>query len=122
MDATGDLGAPSAERAGHVELMPRRDSTRTLTVMARYHLSEEGQKASLLAGGDGRAVQDVTVSVPMNRFHLVSVDAEGAARLKLDPRYALNADQDVIRHDAPPTYDVPPSVDDLLKEAARNHQ
>jgi hypothetical protein len=34
----------------------------------------------------------------------------------------LNADQDVIRHDAPPTYDAPPSLDELLKEAARNHQ
>ena len=82
----------------------------------------ESRKASLLAGGDGRAVQQVTVSVPMNRFHLVSVDTEGAARLKLQPRYDLNADRDVIRHDTPPAHDAPPSVDDLLTEAARNHQ
>ena len=49
----------------------RRDSNRTLTVTALFHLSEEGRKASLLDGGDGRAVQEVKVAVPTNRFHLV---------------------------------------------------
>jgi hypothetical protein len=77
---------------------------------------------SLLAGGDGRAVQEIQVQVPTNRFHLVSVDAEGLARLKLQPRFSLDAEQAVTRSDAPPTYDAPPSLDDLLKEAARNHQ
>ena len=40
------------------------DANRTLTVTATYLLSEEGRKASLLAGGDGRAVQELTVQVP----------------------------------------------------------
>jgi hypothetical protein len=62
------------------------------------------------------------VPVPTNRFHLVSVDAEGRARLKLQPRYYLNAAQDVVRDDGPPTYDAPPNADDLLRDAARNHQ
>src|SRR5438270_9396145 len=78
------------------------DATRTLSVTATYLLSEEGRKASLLAGGDGRAVQALTVHVPANRLHLVSVDAGGVARLKLRPRYQLG-ETGVTRIDAPPT-------------------
>ena len=98
------------------------DATRTLAVTATYLLSEEGRKASLLAGGDGRAVQDLTVHVPTNRLHLVSVDANGVARLKLRPRFENNGDQHVVRIDALPTYDSPPEIEDLFREAARNHQ
>jgi hypothetical protein len=98
------------------------DTSRALAVTATYLLSEEGRKASLLAGGDGRAVQVLPVSVPTTRLHLVSVDAEGVARLKLRPRYELDAEQRVVRVDAPPTYDVPPGLDELFREAARNHQ
>ena len=76
----------------------------------------------MLAGGDGRAVQEIKVQVPTNRFHLVSVDSEGQARLRLRPRYYLNTNQDVVRNDGPPIFDAVPTVDDLLKEAARNHQ
>jgi hypothetical protein len=100
----------------------RRDHTQTLAVAATYRLSEEGRKVSLLAGGDGREIQQITVAVPTNRMHLVSVDADGRARLKLQPRYLRNGDQQVIRDDQPPKFDVLPTIDDLLKEAARNHQ
>ena len=122
MDAANDVPAPSVDHVGSVEPIPRRSSTRTFSVTATYYLSEEGRKSSLLAGGDGRARQEVKIPVPTNRFHLVNVDAEGVARLKLQPRYFLNADLNVIRDDALPTYDAPPGVDDLLKDAARNHQ
>src|SRR5947207_3151761 len=98
------------------------EANRTLAVTATYLLSEEGRKASWLAGGDGRAVQQLTVQVPANRLHLVSVDADGVARLKLRPRYQLDGEQGVVRIDAPPTYDAPPEIDDLFREAARNHQ
>jgi hypothetical protein len=98
------------------------DATRTLAVTATYLLSEEGRKASLLAGGDGRAMQELTVQVPTNRLHLVSVDANGVARLKLRPRFESNGEQQVVRIDAPPTYDSPPDIEDLFREAARNHQ
>lgn len=99
------------------------DADRALAVSATYLLSEEGRKASLLADGDGRAVQQLTVQVPTNRLHLVSVDAEGVARLKLRPRYQLDGEQGgVVRIDAPPTYDAPPEIEDLFREAARNHQ
>lgn len=98
------------------------ETSRTLAVTATYLLSEEGRKASLLAGGDGRTLQQLTVQVPANRLHLVSVDEKGVARLKLRPRYQLNGGQQVVRNESAPIYDAPPTVDDLFREAARNHQ
>jgi hypothetical protein len=95
---------------------------RTLAAAASYVLSEEGRKALLLAGGDGRAIQHVEIQVPANRLHLVTVNGKGVARLKLRPRYELNAEQRLICVDAMPIYDAPPSTDELLREAARNHQ
>lgn len=98
------------------------DAQKALAAAAVYRLSEEGRKASLLAGGDGRAVQQRTVDVPVNRLHLVSVDFDGVARLKLRPRYEIDSSQSVRRIDDVPTYDAPPSIDDLFRDAARNHQ
>src|SRR5499427_190568 len=97
-------------------------SAKTLTVTATYLLSEEGRKASLLDGGDGKALQQLSLEVPANRLHLVSVDAQGVARLKLRPRYQLDGDHGIVRLDAPPTYDAPPEIEELFREAARNHQ
>jgi hypothetical protein len=96
-------------------------TAQTLTVTATYQLSEEGRKASLLAGGDGRAMQQIQLQVPTNRLHLVSVDAQGVARLKLRPHYRLEGER-VVRMGATPTYDAPPDVESLFREAARNHQ
>jgi hypothetical protein len=93
-----------------------------LTVTAVYHLSEAGRKASLLTGSDGHTVQRITVEVPANRLHLVSVTGHGIARLKLRPRYELDAEQQVICIDMAPIYDQPPTIDELLRQAARNHQ
>jgi hypothetical protein len=95
---------------------------RTLAVTAVYRLSEQGRKLSLLSGGDGRAVQQLTIHVPPNRLHLVSVDADGVARLRLRPNYEVDAQQHVVRTDAPPTYDAPPDLETLFQQAARNHQ
>src|SRR5690242_14623085 len=97
-------------------------ATKMLTVTATYLLSEEGRKASLLGGGDGKAVQQLSLQVPANRLHLVSVDANGVARLKLRPRYQLDGENGIARIDAGPTYDAPPDVEELFREAARNHQ
>ena len=69
--------------------MTRADAVRTLTVKAMFLLSEAGRKASLLAGGDGRELQTIEIEVPTNRFHLVVVDPDGRARLKLRPRYEV---------------------------------
>ena len=95
---------------------------RTLSVTASYVLSEEGRKASLLAAGNGRAVQEMMLQVPANRLHLVSVDRQGVARLKLRPRFETDADQRIVRLDSAPVYDAPPSIEDLYRAAARNHE
>ena len=105
-----------------VAVAPVFDAGKVLAITATYLLSEDGRKASLVAGGDGRARQQLTIEVPVNRLHLVSVDLEGMAQLKLRPRYELDGEQRVVRIDELPTYDVPPTIEDLFKEAARNHQ
>jgi hypothetical protein len=98
------------------------DPKQQLEVMATYLLSEEGRKASLLAGGTGRAAQEITIHVPANRLHLVTVDTNGRAHLKLRPRFELDAEQRAVKIDSLPTYDVPPTVDELFRDAGRNHQ
>jgi hypothetical protein len=98
------------------------ESARSLAVTAVYQLSEAGRKASLLAGGDGRALQQISLQVPTNRLHLVSVDSQGVARLKLRPRYEMDGEQRVVRTDAAATYDAPPTIEELFREAARNHE
>jgi hypothetical protein len=52
----------------------------------------------------------------------VTVDAEGVAVLKLRPQYRIRDDQTVVRADAPPVYDRPPTVEQLFRDATRNHQ
>lgn len=92
-----------------------------LAVSAVYHLSEAGRKALLLAGGDGKSVQRLSIQVPATRLHLVEVDLDGRAQLRLQPRFE-RVDDAVVRRDGPPVYDAPPSIDDLFREAARNHE
>lgn len=98
------------------------DGSRALAVTAVYHLSESGRKASLLQGGDGHTVQRLQVSVPANRLHLVAVNARGEARLRLSPRFEVDEGQRVRRIDEPPSYDAPPTLDQLFRDAARNHE
>src|SRR6185436_233632 len=101
---------------------PNAEAARTLSVTASYVLTEAGRKASLLAGGDGRALQQITLQVPANRLHLVSVDKHGVARLKLRPRYEMDSERGVVRIDAAPVYDEPPTIDELYRAAAKNHE
>jgi len=100
---------------------PSVDVARTLSATASYLLSEDGRKASLLSGGDGRSVQQVTLQVPSNRLHLVSVDRQGVARLKLRPRFEMDA-TGIVRIDTAPMYDAPPTVEELYRAAAKNHE
>jgi hypothetical protein len=120
------VARPVLVRPERVETLPAETPearpTRSLMVTAVYHLSEEGRKASLLAGGDGHAVQRITIEVPHNRLHLVSVNSNGLARLKLRPRYDLDAEQQVVCIDMPPVFDHSPTADELLRQAARNHE
>src|SRR5918994_3490732 len=101
---------------------PGPEVTRGLSVTASYLLSEDGRKASLLAGGDGRAVQQIALQVPANRLHLVSVDRQGVACLKLRPRFETDQARGIIRIDAAPMYDAPPSIEELYRAAAKNHE
>ena len=96
-------------------------SAQTLSVSVVYHLSEAGRKGSLLAGGDGKGVQRLTVQVPSSRLHLVTVGISGQARLKLQPHFE-RIDGQVLRHDDPPVFDAPPTVEELFHLAARNHE
>src|SRR5262245_32053667 len=89
------------------------ESVRTLSVTADYRLSEVGRKASLLNRGNGRAEQHVKISVPLPRLHLVHVDANGVARLKLRPQFKVSTDQRVIKIKLAPVYDHPPTIDEL---------
>ncbi len=122
MDNVAIVTERQPDTTGQGMSMPVGGATRTLTVTATYLLSEDGRKTSLLMGGDGREVQQLAIDVPANRLHLVSVDANGVARLKLRPRYQLDDQQRVLRIDSAPVYDVPPTIDDLFHDAARNHQ
>jgi len=122
MESVATLTQRRPESGGSGATVATVDAAPTLTVTATYLLSEEGRKSSLLTGGDGREVQQLAIDVPANRLHLVSVDSNGVARLKLRPRYQIDETQRVLRIDAAPTYDVPPTIDDLFRDAARNHQ
>ena len=98
------------------------DAVQKLTVKAIFLLSESGRKSSLLAGGDGRELQAIDVDVPANRLHLVVVDPDGKARLKLRPRYEVRPDGRVVQISTPPVYDRPPTIDELFLAAAKNHE
>ena len=121
MDTVARFEPRRVEQVGDATSVAQPDQTLRLKVTGTYLLSEQGRKASLLAGGNGRALQDLTIQVPSNRLHLVTVGADGR-HLKLRPRFELNAEQRVVRIDAFPTFDEPPTVDDLFREAGRNHQ
>ena len=95
---------------------------KSLPATATFILSEAGRKASLLAGGDGKALQTLTLNVPAGRLHLVSVDRQGVARLRLRPRFELDGEQRVVRLDSSPAFDAPPNPEELLRLAARNHE
>ena len=108
--------------SGSAVSTPEPEVGRTLSVTASYLLSEDGRKASLFAGGDGHAVQHMPLQVPANRLHLVSVDKQGVARLKLRPRFDRDGERGIVRIDAAPLYDAPPTMEELYRAAAKNHE
>src|SRR6266511_6253943 len=117
MDAVTAFAARRPEPIADDTTSAAPERPRELSVIAMYVLTEEGRKASLLSGGNGRAKQKINLQVPANRLHLVTVDANGVAHLKLRPRYELGEDQRVVRIDSSPAYDLPPTVEELLREA-----
>jgi hypothetical protein len=123
MDAIAHAATRRLESSLHAVETPKAvESTRTLSVTADYRLSEAGRKASLLSGGNGHAEQRVKIAVPLTRLHLVYVDNNGVARLKLRPQFKLNTDQRIVKIKFAPVYDHPPTLDELFQDAARNHE
>ena len=114
MDANAHAAARRQDSSLHAVPAPTGEASRTLSVTADYRLSETGRKASLLAGGNGRAEQRVRVDVPLTRLHLVHVDGNGVARLKLRPQFKLNPDQRIVRIKLAPVYDQPPTLEELF--------
>lgn len=113
--AVADRSAPPVAVASPV-------ASSTIAVVAAFRLSEAGRKASLLAGGNGKQSQVLTLALPTTRLHLVQVDGDGTARLRLRPQFHARPDQRIGRVDESPEYDAPPSPERLLQDAARNHQ
>lgn len=111
-----------ADRPAPVAALASQPDVSTIAVVASFRLSEPGRKASLLAGGNGKQGQTLTLSVPTTRLHLVQVDGDGTARLRLRPQFQVRPDQRIVRIDESPEYDTPPSSERLLQDAARNHQ
>ena len=97
-------------------------ATKMLTVTATYLLSEEGARHRSSMAVTAKQCNSSRCRCQANRLHLVSVDAHGVARLKLRPRYQLDGDNGIVRIDTAPTYDKSPDVEELFREAARNHQ
>jgi hypothetical protein len=123
MDVTAHAATRRLESPLHAVEAPKPvEGTRTLSVTADYRLSEAGRKASLLSGGNGRAEQRVKIAVPLTRLHLVHVDNNGLARLKLRPQFKPNPDQRIVKIKLAPVYDHPPTLDELFQDAARNHE
>ena len=119
-----DAAMPNANRADSVLHVVTQSSEpqRALKVRAEYRLDEAGRKASLLQGGNGQAHQRLVLTLPATRLHLVHVAKDGTARLKLRPQFRLNDDQRIVLIDARPSFDHVPTTDELLQEAARNHE
>lgn len=122
MDTTLQPATRRQESPLHVIANRTSAPAQALRARAVGRLSEAGRKASLLIGGNGREHQELAIEVPTTRLRLVHVDANGVAQLKLRPCFELDGNQRVLRADAPPVYDVPPTIEDLLRDAARNHE
>jgi hypothetical protein len=119
MDASNATRRPDSNLTA---VPPALEPQRALKVRAEYRLTEAGRKASLLHGGNGQARQQVTLTLPATRLHLVQVAKDGTAALKLRPQFKLNAEQRIILIDGRPSFDHVPTVDELLQDAARNHE
>jgi hypothetical protein len=65
MDTAPHAALRRPELVTDIEASRASEPARALAVMAVYQLSEAGRKASLLWGGDGRALQQLRVQVPI---------------------------------------------------------
>ena len=78
METVSRFESRRAEQLVETTAPPQTDAARMLAVTASYLLSEDGRKASLLSGGNGRALQELAIQVPANRLHLVDRGRAGS--------------------------------------------
>jgi hypothetical protein len=90
---------------------------RTIKALAVVQLSARGRRASLLAGGDGRALQRLHVDVPPSAVDLIRVNRRGEASLVLGPRIVALPNGRLRRLREPMLYDAPPTNEQLLVDA-----
>jgi hypothetical protein len=90
---------------------------RTIKALAVVQLSAHGRRASLLAGGDGHALQRLHVDVPPSAADLVRVNRRGEASLVLGPRIVVQPNGRLRRLRDPMLYDAPPTNEQLLVDA-----
>ena len=92
----------------------------TKKVIIKYLLSEEGQKKSLLAGGDGKVKQEVQADITADAVELAEVDYRGntvidLAKALVNKVYVLNAFEPYIYREARNTsFDEPQSAEQLI--------
>lgn len=80
-------------------------------IKVQYQLDEKGRKASLLAGGNGKAQQFIDVEVTAELLVLVHVDDDGTAAYNLSPEVCYP----VVRN----RYSVPLSAPEAAAEVLR---
>lgn len=99
-------------------------------ITVTYKLSPAGQRASLIAGGDGRAVQSVDIEATPELLALANVDRDGKASISLTTEGVLRDDRPVFgrlgraRYEQSPfeaaiAFDSPPA--DLGQWIIENH-
>lgn len=84
-------GATSGNDTRNVSDAQAVTTARTVKALAVVQPSARGRRASLLAGGDGRALQQAQVDVPPSAADLVRVNRRGEASLVLGPRIVRTA-------------------------------
>src|SRR5262245_12513388 len=85
-----------AKESGPRNHVPEAQPNSLPTVPARitYFFSEQGRRESLRRGGDGRARQEVTVSIPAEDLEFFTVSLDGTVTLDLTESYHVWGDNE----------------------------
>src|ERR1700676_3208043 len=81
-----------------------------------YLYDEEGQKQSLMAGGDGKAEQEMEVEVPPQDMHLMRITSDGSLLADATGQPRLSGGEDYYR------FSNVVSAEDLLAHLRENRE
>jgi hypothetical protein len=84
------------------------------TIRVQYQLNEQGRKASLLTGGNGKAAQFVDVAATVELLTVVNVDNDGNAAYNLSPEVCYP----VVRNCYSAPLSAPEAAAEVLRIAA----